>query len=82
MSFQLPNLPYEFDLLYDIKTLEQVEWVMEGTGGWTDATPHDLYELFLEYPSLDMPKSLLAWKDELINFPLECPKCKGTGVLR
>ena len=42
------DLPYVFDLLYDVKTMEQVGRIARYEGDCSDATPLDLYELFMQ----------------------------------
>ena len=46
------DLPYDFDLNWDIKTMEQVEHIAAGEADSSEATPRDLIAMFL---SLDMP---------------------------
>jgi hypothetical protein len=41
------ELPYDFDLHYDVKTMEQVERIAKGEADCSDATPEDLIALFL-----------------------------------
>lgn len=51
-------LPYEFDLLYDIKYMYEVEMVCEGKcPAGTSATPGDLHEMFVRH-SMAVPKYL------------------------
>jgi len=45
----MKELPYEFDLLYDIKTWEQLRKVMRGEPDCSDATPMQVYWLLIEY---------------------------------
>lgn len=40
------ELPYEFDLLWDVKSYAQVERIAKYLGDCSDATPEDLIELF------------------------------------
>ena len=46
----MTKLPYSFDLHHDIKYMYEVEMVCDGKcPSGTDATPEDLYELFLHH---------------------------------
>lgn len=40
------ELPYDFDLLWDVKTMEQVERIANYEGDCSEATPEDLVVLF------------------------------------
>ena len=66
----MTKLPYEFDLLYDIKTLEQAYRVMKELPDCSDADPEDVYELLVKYdlPVPDWyvaptPEQPVAWLD-------------------
>ena len=57
----MPNeLPYIFDLLWDVKTYEQVERIAKFEGDCSDATPCDLVELF-QQENLEIPECLKAF---------------------
>lgn len=62
----MSNLPYVFDLLFDIKTLADVERAVRGEHR-TDVTPQELLEVFKEN-DLDIPECLLGV--EKLNPPL------------
>lgn len=51
-------LPYEFDLLYDIKCMYEVEMVCEGKcPAGTHATPEDLLDMFISH-KMEIPEFL------------------------
>lgn len=71
------KLPYIFDLLWDVKTYEQVERIAKFEATCSDANPYDLVELF-QQENLEIPECLKgfvqkddslywdkAWKDML-----------------
>jgi hypothetical protein len=60
---QATRLPYPFDLLYDVKTMRDVEAIAKGEGHCSDATPDDLIELFIAQ-DLEVPECLLAHLDK------------------
>ncbi len=41
----MTNLPYEFDLLYDVKTVEELHCILKGESHCTDAQDWELCEL-------------------------------------
>ena len=51
------ELPYDFDLLHDIKMMYQVEAIAKGEPSCSDATPEDLLELFIAH-QLPIPACL------------------------
>jgi len=51
------KLPYDFDLLYDVKTYQDVEDVALGQPTRCEGTPEDLVRLFLVH-EMEVPKSL------------------------
>ena len=51
------ELPYEFDLLYDIKMMHQVEAIAKGDPSCSDASPEELVELFIAH-KLPIPDCL------------------------
>lgn len=51
------ELPYVFDLLWDVKSYEQVERIAKYEGDCSDATPEDLVELF-QQENLEIPECL------------------------
>ena len=55
----MPNneLPYIFDLLWDVKSYEQVERIAKYEGDCSAATPEDLVELF-QHEGMDIPNCL------------------------
>ena len=53
----MKELPYVFDLLFDVKTLEQVERIAKYEGDCSDATPEELRSLFIS-EGLDLPECL------------------------
>ena len=53
----MTELPYVFDLLYDIKTMKDVEKVAKGWPIATKATPEDLVSLFLS-EGIELPEYL------------------------
>ena len=62
------ELPYMFDLLWDVKTYEQFERIAKFEGDCSDATPSDLVELF-QQENLEMPECLKGFvqKDDTNN---------------
>lgn len=60
MSKQERELPYEFDLFYDIKTMKQVQNIAEGKPDCSDAEPEDLVTLFNEL-ELEVPECLKSF---------------------
>ena len=64
------ELPYEFDLLWDVKTTEQVISIANFEADCSDASPYDLVELYISH-NLKMPKEL-----EKFNVPKKvCTLC-------
>lgn len=55
----MTTLPSVFDLLYDIKTLDDVECIANGSPHASDADPEDLVTLFKEQ-GMDVPNCLSA----------------------
>ncbi len=49
------KLPYEFDLLHDIKTVEELHRVLNGEPHCTDAKPWELEELCEQF-SIPLPE--------------------------
>lgn len=60
------ELPYDFDLLYDIKHMSEVESIANGGAHASDATPEDLVKLFVAH-DLDVPECLKAVKQKMDN---------------
>ncbi len=60
------ELPYDFDLLYDIKHMYEVEAIANGGAHASDATPEDLVKLF-DDNKLEVPECLKAVKHKLDN---------------
>lgn len=58
------ELPYMFDLLWDVKTYEQVERIANHRGDCSDASPADLVELF-QQEDLALPECLLRYSPQL-----------------
>ena len=54
------KLPYDFDLLWDVKNEEQVERIAKYEGDCSDAEPHDLVDLYLKF-DMSMPPELASW---------------------
>ena len=61
----LERLPYVFDLIWDVKTMAQVEVIANLEADCSDASPYDLYELF-ESEGMDIPKCLEGFKSKYI----------------
>jgi len=57
------NLPYSFDLLWDVKTMGQVERIAKFEADCSDADPYDLYELF-ESEGMEIPECLKGFETE------------------
>lgn len=59
------ELPYDFDLLYDIKTLYEVGMIAKGEPHCSNASPEDLVELFqkLEMPVPECLAGVVPMKD-------------------
>jgi hypothetical protein len=55
------NLPYSFDLLYDVKTMKDVEMIASEQAHHSDATPEELVSLFIE-EELPTPECLSSFK--------------------
>jgi hypothetical protein len=51
------NLPYEFDLHWDLKTMDDVEKIAKGEAHHSDATIKDLIDLF-ELMKMSVPDCL------------------------
>ena len=51
------KLPYDFDLLFDVKTLEDVKIIANYGPHCSDASPQDLANLFITL-GLDLPPCL------------------------
>jgi len=65
------ELPYIFDLYWDVKTYEQVDIIARGEPDCSEATPGDLKKLFID-EGMEVPKSLIdvmlyGTKEELIK---------------
>jgi len=60
----LYELPYIFDLLWDVKSYEQVERIAKYEGDCSDATPQDLVELF-QKEGLEIPECLAAFAPQI-----------------
>ncbi len=58
MSDDMTRLPYDFDLLYDIKYMYQVERVCKGLPTGSSATPRELRELFIDL-EMELPDFLI-----------------------
>ena len=54
------ELPYVFDLLWDVKTYEQVERIAKFEPDCSDAEPEDLVELF-QQENLELPECLKSF---------------------
>ncbi len=57
------RLPYAFDLLYDLKTMKDVEDVAYGRPSRCNVTPRELAKVFLDY-NIPIPKCLAHVIDE------------------
>lgn len=57
------ELPYEFDLFFDIKTMQEVEDIATGKPHSSDAEPEELLDLFIKY-NLDIPDCLKNFKSK------------------
>lgn len=57
------KLPYDFDLFYDIKTLDQAERIIEGHPDRSSAKPIDVFKMFLLH-GLELTPTLLKWREE------------------
>lgn len=55
------DLPYAFDLHWDVKDLEQVERIAAGKPDCSDADPEDLLALFIDL-ALEVPACLEKFK--------------------
>lgn len=53
----MTELPYSFDLLHDIKFMYEVQMVCDGVPHCTDATPEELYKMFVEH-NMEIPEFL------------------------
>ena len=51
------ELPYDFDLLWDIKYQYEVEMICEGKPHSSDVTPEELYEMYIQH-ELEIPEYL------------------------
>ena len=51
------ELPYDFDLVYDIKSMMDIEMIAKGEPHRSDASPSDLVEMFQDL-KLPVPKCL------------------------
>jgi hypothetical protein len=51
------ELPYEFDLIFDLKNMSEVESIAKGDYSHNRATPEKLIELFIDL-KLDIPECL------------------------
>ena len=60
------ELPYDFDLLYDIKHMSEIENIASGGAHASNATPEDLVNLFVSN-KLDVPQCLKAVKQKMDN---------------
>lgn len=58
------ELPYVFDLLWDVKTYEQVERIAKYEGDCSEATPEDLVELF-QQENIPLPECLIAFAPQI-----------------
>ena len=54
------ELPYDFDLLYDVKTYEQIERIANYEGDCSEASPEDLVDLFQQL-KMKVPKCLASF---------------------
>jgi hypothetical protein len=61
----MEKLPPIFDLLWEVKTMEQVETIAKGEADCSDAGPHDLYDLF-QSQGMDIPNCLEKFKTHYI----------------
>lgn len=65
------ELPYDFDLLWDIKTLDQIERIAKGIPTHSDAIPSDLVKLYKQL-NMAIPKCLESAEFDLtLNHPLD-----------
>jgi len=55
------ELPYTFDLHYDIKMMWEIETIAKGEPHCSDASPEDLVELFIEM-DMEIPECLSGVK--------------------
>ena len=62
MTDIVDKLPYVFDLLFDIKTMSEIERIANGDSSHSDATSQDLIDLFIEL-NISIPKCLKSCKD-------------------
>ena len=61
----MEKLPYDFDLMYDLKLMSEVEAVCRGEcPAGTDATPEDLLEMFMLL-ELEIPECLKSVKKRM-----------------
>ena len=51
------RLPYDFDLHWDVKTMEDVERIANGEGHCSDADGNDLVDLFILH-DMEIPECL------------------------
>ncbi len=58
------ELPYEFDLMYDIKMMYEVEAVAKGYATGSDATPEELVSLF-EKHNIPIPACLVTFSKDI-----------------
>ena len=58
------ELPYVFDLLWDVKTYEQVERIANHEGDCSEAEPEDLVELF-QQENLEIPECLASYAPQI-----------------
>jgi hypothetical protein len=58
------ELPYVFDLLWDVKSYEQVERIAKYEGDCSDASPEDLVELF-QQEGMDIPECLADFAPQI-----------------
>ena len=71
------ELPYVFDLLWDVKTYEQVERIAKFEADCSGAEPEDLVELF-QQENLEIPECLKSFAP--VQTIWVC--CDGTWIPR
>jgi len=74
------ELPYEFDLLYDVKMMYEVESIANGEPSCSDASPEDLVELFIAH-KLEMPECLKQFVGKKKTGMSEMPETHVRGSL-
>ena len=67
------ELPYDFDLLYDVKSYAQIESIANYKWDCSDATPEELVLLFQQL-ELEIPSCLIRFAP-IVTVWLECNGC-------